>query len=288
MIDVEVVGLSVAYDGSPAIEDLSVRVGAGDWVGLIGPNGAGKTTLLRAVAGLVPHAGEVRLGGVPASSLPKRRLARLVAVLPQRPVVPEPMRVVDYVLVGRTPHLSYLAVEGKRDRQVVAEVLERLDLDGLAQRTLGSLSGGELQRVVLGRALAQQAPVLLLDEPTSALDVGHQQQALELVDALRREDGLTVISAMHDLTLAAQFADRLLLLSRGRSVAEGAAREVLTEDRISASYGARVRVVEEADGTLLVVPSRVRRVPPAGFEPAHRAPEARALSPELRGRRGQV
>lgn len=180
----------------------------------------------------------------------------MVAFLPQRPVIPEPMPVMDFVLLGRTPYIPYLGTETRGDREVVAGVLERLELGKLAERPIGSLSGGEVQRAVLGRALAQQAPVLLLDEPTAALDVGHQQQVLELIDELRVEHGLTVVSAMHDLTLAGQFAHRLLLLSRGRAVAEGSAREVLTESRIREHYGANVRVVKDSEGGVLVVPTR--------------------------------
>lgn len=248
--------VSVAYDGIQALSGLSFRVPSGSWICLIGPNGAGKTTLLRAVARLVSYVGDIRLGGASVSSLSRRRLSQMVAFLPQRPVIPEPMPVMDFVLLGRTPYIPYLGTETRGDREVVAGVLERLELGKLAERPIGSLSGGEVQRAVLGRALAQQAPVLLLDEPTAALDVGHQQQVLELIDELRVEHGLTVVSAMHDLTLAGQFAHRLLLLSGGRAVAEGSAREVLTESRIREHYGANVRVVKDSEGGVLVVPTR--------------------------------
>jgi iron complex transport system ATP-binding protein len=259
---IELDEISVSYDGTRVLEDLSARVPAGAWVGLIGPNGAGKTTVLRAIAGLVHHSGEVRLGDDPVSSLPKRKLSRTVAYLAQRPMIPESMTVTDYVLLGRTPYIPYLGTESRHDREVVGSVLARLELEICAERPLGSLSGGEVQRAVLGRALAQQAPVLLLDEPTAALDVGHQQQVLELVDELRAEHGLTVLSAMHDLTLAGQFADGLLLLSRGRAVAEGPARAVLTEGSIREHYGARVRVVEDPRGGILVIPTRPGRPRP--------------------------
>ncbi|MGH2662655.1 MAG: ABC transporter ATP-binding protein [Actinomycetota bacterium] len=256
MTTVELCAVSVAYDGVPVLEGLTSRFTAGSWVGLIGPNGAGKTTLLRAVAGLLDFDGDIRLQGVSVASLNRRRISRLVAYLPQRPVIPEAMTVADYALLGRTPYIPYLGSESVRDREIVAGVLRRLELEGFARRPLGSLSGGEVQRAVLGRALAQQAPLLLLDEPTSALDVGHQQQVLELVDELRAEHDLTVLSAMHDLTLAGQFADRLLLLAAGRAVAEGPAREVLTEKIILDHYGARVRLVDEPGGGVVVVPTR--------------------------------
>ncbi|MGH2699205.1 MAG: ABC transporter ATP-binding protein, partial [Actinomycetota bacterium] len=217
------------------------------------------TTVLRAIAGLLPHSGFVELTGIAASSLDRRRLSQLVAYVPQRPTIPTSMSVTDYVLMGRTPYIPYLGTEGRRDMQVAADVIERLDLGSFAGRPLGSMSGGEVQRAVLGRALAQQAPLLLLDEPTAALDVGHQQQVLELIDELRTEHALTVISAVHDLTLAGQFADRLMLLSGGRAVAEGSAHAVLTESVIREHYGATVRILEGTDGSVVVIPIRSGR-----------------------------
>jgi iron complex transport system ATP-binding protein len=167
------------------------------------------------------------------------------------------MTVAEYVLLGRTPHIPYLGGESAADREIARGVLARLELDAFAGRALGSLSGGERQRVVLARALAQEAPLLLLDEPTSALDIGHQLQVLELVETLRREDGITVLCAMHDLTLAGQYADRLLLIVGGELVAVGTAGEVLREELLEKHYGASVRVVD-ADGALAVVPARRR------------------------------
>ncbi len=201
------------------MDALTEQVASGEWIGLIGPNGAGKSSVLRAIAGLLDHEGRIVVDGRPTSELRRRDLARAVAYVPQQPVLPSDMTVVDYVLLGRTAYIGYFGVEGRRDRAICADLVERLELSAFAGRRLGTLSGGELQRLVLARALAQEAPILLLDEPTSALDIGHQQQALELVDRLRRDHGLTVLSAMHDLTLASQFADRLLLLQRGVVVA---------------------------------------------------------------------
>ena len=253
-------GVSVRYGSSVAVHDLSERFAPGEWVGLIGPNGAGKTTLLRAVAGLVGYDGEIWIGEAVASALAPRQMARMVAYVPQQPELPHDMTVGHYVLLGRTPHVGYFGAEGGRDRRVCAELLASLDLSSLAQRRLCSLSGGELQRLVIARALAQEAPVLLLDEPTSALDLGRRVEALELVDALRRERSLTVVSAMHDLTLAGQFADRLLLLADGQIVAAGPPDQVLTEAVLGPHFGAGVRVLRSADGDFVVVPQR-RRVP---------------------------
>jgi iron complex transport system ATP-binding protein len=246
--------LRVHLGGATILDGVSGSAEAGEWVALIGPNGAGKTTLLRAVAGLVAAHGRVELGGEPAEALGRRELARRVALVPQLPQTPPELTVAEYVLLGRTPHLGYFASETRADLAAADGALARLDLLHLAERRLGTLSGGERQRAVLARALAQEPSVLLLDEPTSALDIGRQQQALELVDALRREDGLTVLSAMHDLTLAGLYADRLVLLDRGRVVASGAPREVLTEELIESVYGAAVTVVD--NGVFVIAPAR--------------------------------
>lgn len=258
MTALELTRISVDYGEAPAVRDVSARFSEGGWVGLIGPNGAGKTSLLRVIPRLVPFGGSVVIDGVPTSSMSRRELSQRVAYVPQRPVVPDGMSVTDYALLGRTPHISFLGTEGMGDHDVVREVLERLELSDFAQRPLATLSGGELQRAVLARALSQRASILVLDEPTAALDVGHQQQVLELVDEVRIADGLAVISAMHDLTLAAQFAGHLILLAGGRIVGEGRPREVLTEPAILEHYGATVRILDERSG-IVVVPSREHR-----------------------------
>jgi len=154
------------------------------------------------------------------------------------------------------PYVSTFGRESAHDREVVAHLVDNLSLRIHARRMLGTLSGGERQRVVIARALAQEAPVLLLDEPTSALDLGHQQHALELVDRLRRERNLIVVSAMHDLTLAGLYSDRLLLLHQGVGVARGAAQDVLRSETLAEFYGVSARVIHEADGTVVVVPQR--------------------------------
>jgi len=244
----EVRGLSVELGKRPIVTDMRLDVASGGWLCIIGPNGAGKTTLVHAIAGLVPHTGSVRLWGRPFEELGRRERARAVAVVPQLPAIPDGFTVEQYVLLGRTPHLGPLAGEGARDIEAVATALERLDLGWAASRRLDSLSGGELRRAVIGRAIAQEAPLLLLDEPTSGLDIAQQLRVLELVDELRRADGLTIVSTMHDLTLAGRFAHRFALLSGGRLVAEGTRGDVLLPHVIAEHYGARVRVID--DGTL--------------------------------------
>ncbi|MEV0587941.1 ABC transporter ATP-binding protein [Nonomuraea sp. NPDC050310] len=250
MISVD--GLSVTLGERRVLHDVQLRVERGEWLAVIGPNGAGKSTLLRALMGLIKHEGSVTLAGAGAGPLKPRALARLVAYAPQSPSLPPDMTVFDYALLGRTPYIPYLGRESRHDREVTASVLERLDLTGLAGRQLERLSGGERQRAVLARALAQQAPVLLLDEPTTALDLGHQQQVLELVDRLRRADGLTVLTTLHDLSLAAQYADSLLLVADGRAAATGRPAQVLTEALVSRHFGAHVKIEPGPDGRPVV------------------------------------
>jgi iron complex transport system ATP-binding protein len=248
-------GVTVRYGPATALAGVTEQVRAGEWLGIIGPNGAGKTTLLRSAARLVGYTGTIAIDGRPTARMPRRQLARLVAYVPQLPELPPDMSVGDYVLLGRTPHIGYLRTETDADREICAGLLDRLALTPMAARALATLSGGELQRLVLARALAQQAPVLLLDEPTSALDLGRRMDALELVDELRRERSLTVLSAVHDLTLAGQFADRLLLLDEGRVAAAGNPASVLRDDVLARHFGAGVQVLAAAD-TLVVVSRR--------------------------------
>jgi iron complex transport system ATP-binding protein len=246
----------VTLGGKLVVDDVSAEIEPGEWLTLIGPNGAGKSTLLRAAAGLVDFAGSIRLDGDDVTALRRREIARRLAFVPQSPLLPPEMRVREYVLLGRTPYIGPFATESRRDIEAAGRALSRLELTGLSDRPLRTLSGGEQQRAVLARALAQEAPLLLLDEPTTALDIGRQQQALELVVELREHDGLTVLSAMHELTLAAQYADRLLLLSGGRLVAAGAPEEIATEALISMHYRADVRVFSDGSGPIAVVPVR--------------------------------
>jgi iron complex transport system ATP-binding protein len=252
---IELVGVTVVLGQRSVVDRIDLEIPEGEWLALIGPNGAGKTTLLRAIARLVAYSGSISLEGQDARGLHRSEISRLVAVVPQDPTTPPWMTVAEYVLLGRTPHLGRLAKEGLRDQEIAASALRRLDLLGYGERRLGTLSGGERQRVVVARALAQEARLVLLDEPTAALDIGHQQQALELLDVLRGESGLTLVAAMHDLTLAAQYADRMVLLDSGRVVADGSPRDVLTEALIGRHYEAAIQVVD-VDGRIAVVPSR--------------------------------
>ncbi len=260
---VRVRGLSVELGDRFVLDHVDLEVGSGTWVSIVGPNGAGKTTLVRAIAGMAkPRTGTVEVGGIATQSLRSRARARLIAVVPQAPVIPAGVSVLDYALLGRTPHLPYFGRETERDVSVTHRMLDRLGISEMGGRAVETLSGGERQRVVLARALLQDAPVVLLDEPTSALDIGHQQDVLELVEELRHERGLTVVSTMHDLTLAGLFADELVLLDDGRVAEHGSAATVLTEAHLREHFGARVSVLQGEDGPI-VVPARLPRRPRA-------------------------
>ena len=248
--------LTVSYNGTNAVVGFNDLLHSGEWLCLIGPNGAGKSSVLRAAAGLVSYTGSVAINQTEIPAASARWRAQHIAYVPQAPVIPTDMSVYEYVLLGRNPYINYFSSETSHDRDVIDRVLSRLDLVQFSERKLGTLSGGEIQRLVIARALAQEAPVLLLDEPTSALDIGHQQQALELVDSLRREQGLTIISAMHDLTLAGLYADRLVLMHEGHRVAEGTAKQVLRSETLAEFYGVSARVHHEPDGTVVVIPQR--------------------------------
>ncbi len=255
-MNVEISSLSVRYDVGLVLDEVSLTVPAGSWLGVIGPNGAGKSTLLRAIGRLVPYQGSITFDGKDTRSLDRRSLAQTVAYVAQNPVFPVGMNVFDFVLLGRTPYISHFGTESASDLEIIHEVLTTLDLLDLTRRRVTELSGGEAQRVALARALAQQAPLVLLDEPTAALDIGHQQDVLDLIDDMRRTQQLTVISTMHDLTLVGQFAESLVLLSDGVVAAEGSANDVLTAGTIREHYGANVRILQDDSGHPVVVPWR--------------------------------
>lgn len=249
---IELSRVEVRYNGRPAVSIDELVVSAGSWLGIVGPNGAGKSSLLNAIAGIVPHDGSIEVAGT--SPQERREWARLVAWVPQRPVIPSGMSVIDYVLLGRYSHVSYWGTESPGDVDSARQQLEAVDLVGFEQRSADRLSGGEQQRMTIARALAQQSRLLLLDEPTASLDLGHQVGVLEMIDELRRTRGLTVIAAMHDLTLAGRFADELMLVVDGQIEAMGTAAEILRPELLSAAYGTNVRVLYDSDGRPVVIP----------------------------------
>ncbi|HEY1119688.1 MAG TPA: ABC transporter ATP-binding protein [Acidimicrobiales bacterium] len=269
-------GVTVALGGDPVVRDVTLDVPAGAWLSLIGPNGAGKTTLVRTLGGTLRHDGNVRLLGRDAARLGARERARDLAVVPQHPVIPPGMRAFDYVLLGRAPHQGLRCSSSVQDRRRALAVLQRLGLEGFADRRVDTLSGGERQRVVLARALVQDTPVLVLDEPTAALDVGHQLEVLELIADLRTERELTIVTTVHDLTVAGQFADVVAAMADGRLVAHGTPSDVLTPDVIGAHWGVDATCDVDDDGSVTVTVRRRRepRRQPAPASPATSDPHA--------------
>ena len=251
-------GVGVELGGQQIVDDIDLEVAGGSWVSLIGPNGAGKTTLVRALAGTVHHRGTVSVDGRDSASLSVRERARLVAFVPQHPLIPPGVRTFDYVLLGRAPHQGLRFAPSIQDRRRVYAVLQRLDLDDFAQRRVDTLSGGECQRVVLARALAQDTPVLVLDEPTAYLDVGHQLEVLELVGDLRSEGALTVVTTLHDLSVAGQFADVLAVISDGRLIVTDTPERVLTPAVINEYWGVNATTSVDEHGAVTVTVHRRR------------------------------
>ncbi len=248
--------LSVGYGARLVLHDINLHIKAGEIMALIGPNGAGKTTLIRAVSGVIrPKSGILQAGGEDLAGMTASQRARRLAVVPQARNLPDPYTVWQTVLLGRTPHLGWLGQPTERDRERVRWALERTESLDLAERRIGELSGGEQQRVLLARALAQETPILLLDEPTAHLDLHHQTTLLDLVHALTRENHLTALMALHDLNLAALYADRVALMVDGRLQAVGTPAEVLTAERLSEAYRLPLHVIQHPDfGVPLVLP----------------------------------
>ncbi len=251
--------LSVSYGSRRVLHNVSLEVNSGEVVALIGPNGAGKSTLVRAVSGVIPvEDGSVRTNGSDLISLAPMMRARHLAVVPQAVSMPPAFTVWETVLLGRTPYLNFLGQVSAKDEEIARRALSRVDALDLSERRVGELSGGEQQRVLLARALAQSTPILLMDEPTAHLDLQHQVALMEMAQELAHTDGLAVLAALHDLNLAARYADRLALLVSGEIKASGTARQVLGPETIAAAYGLPVEVIPHpfAENVPLVLPSR--------------------------------
>ena len=254
--------LSLGYDRTPVVHDIDLQIARGLTV-LVGANASGKSTLVRGLARLLtPLAGRVTLDGRDLSRIPSREVARVVGILPQSPIAPDGIRVGDLVAHGRYPHQSFFRGHNSDDADVVAAALAATDAGGLAGRRMDELSGGQRQRVWIAMALAQQPQILLLDEPTSALDVAHQ---VEVLDVLQAEvaRGMTVVLVMHDLTLAARYADDLVVMAQGRIIARGEPVPTLTAEVVHRAFGVRALLLEDPDtGRPVVLPRSAQRTRP--------------------------
>lgn len=252
--------LSASYHGHQVLHDVSFEVHHGEVLALIGPNGAGKSTIIRAVSGVIPSTGSVHTNGNDFHALDPMQRARYVAVVPQAISLPPAFSVWETVLMGRTPYLGFLGNASAHDEELTREALSRVNALSFTDRRISELSGGEAQRILLARALCQSTPILLLDEPTSHLDLQYQVSLLELIRDLAHKEKLTVLIALHDLNLAARYADRVALLVGGKLDAVGTPRDVLTPEKISNAYCLPVQVVEHPfEDSPLVLPGIVQK-----------------------------
>ncbi|MGH3753276.1 MAG: ABC transporter ATP-binding protein [Pseudonocardiaceae bacterium] len=257
--------LQLAYGDNVVVDGLDVDVLNGTVSAVIGPNGCGKSTLLRALARLLPaKRGHVLLDGKRIDKLPTREVAKVLGVLPQAPIAPEGLTVADLIARGRHPHQTWYRQWSSDDEAAVAEALGWTGLTEFAERTVDELSGGQRQRAWISMALAQGTDLLLLDEPTTFLDLAHQVDVLDLVERLHTEAGRTVVMVLHDLNMAARYAQRLIAMRAGKIIAQGAPREVLTEPLLREVFGLDAQVLTDpVAGTPLVVPIGRRNRQPA-------------------------
>jgi iron complex transport system ATP-binding protein len=239
---IQISNLLFAYGERRVLDGITLEIEKGEMIGILGPNGSGKTTLLKILSAVLSGHGKVELNGKDLRSYGRRELSRLFAVVPQESQIHFPFTVAEIVLMGRASHHSPIGLEGERDLEAARKSLEATETAALADRYLHELSGGEKQRVMIARALAQEPEILLLDEPAAFLDLKHQVRVFELMRRLNREHGLTIVAALHDLNLAALFFPRLAMLNDGKIYRDGPAREVLTEEIIWEVYGVQVRV----------------------------------------------
>lgn len=251
--------LSVAYGDKVVLRDVSFEVQPGEILALIGPNGAGKSTLIRAMTGVVPiKSGQVSVNGQNLAGISHAQRARILAVVPQARQLGGAFSVEQAVMMGRTPYLNWLGQESEADKAAVRSALEQTYLETFADRQIAKLSGGEQQRVLLARALAQSTPVMLLDEPTNHLDLQHQTNLLSIVKRLADEKNLAVVMAMHDLNLVSFFADRVALLVNGELKGLGTPKEVIRAEQISAAYHTPVEIVAHpVTGVPIIFPQGV-------------------------------
>lgn len=261
---IEISQLVFGYKDLKVINNINMKINRGEIVSIVGPNGAGKTTLLKLMGGLLkPTNGRVEAWEIEIGLLTPKEKARLISVVPQNPRLPEGMRLIDFVMLGRNPHLHLMEWEGKEDLTKAIHSMKLTETDQLADRLLGEVSGGELQRAMIAMAITQDTPIMLLDEPTSNLDLAHQSKIMHLItETHNQHHGITVI-AIHDLTLAAQYSSRMVLVSEGTIYADGTPEQVMTAPIISKVYGTEVEVISHpVSGTpvILTTPNKYPRL----------------------------
>ncbi len=252
----EVENLTCHYGPTKILENISLQIGAGDFTGVLGPNASGKTSLIRSTGGLLrPTSGTIRLDGKNLYSMRRKEIAKTIAVVPQTSHFDSGFSVFDAVLMGRTPHLGWLQNEDQEDLEIAAKMMRLLEINELADRRLGELSGGEMQKVLIARALTQQPRMLLLDEPTTHLDISSKIAAMKLIKELCLEEDLAVMAVFHDLNLAARYCDSAILLRSGRPVASGPVDQVIRNETIRKTFGVNVEVKRHPrTGCIFTVP----------------------------------
>jgi iron complex transport system ATP-binding protein len=265
MIKLEMRNVTLGYYHLPVLRDITLEATPGEMVGLIGPNGSGKSTIIKALSRVIhPDSGKITVNGRDINKIPRRELACMVGVVPQLPLLPSAFTAFEIVLMGRNPHLGLFQSEDRRDWALAWQAMVKTGTDPLANRHINELSGGEIQCVLIARVLVQETGAILLDEPTANLDIGRQVEILDLIKQLCTEKNLTVMAAVHDLNLAAQYCDRVILIHRGRIHAEGTPREVITEGNMRQVYGAENCVYTHPVNGLPTVLLGAHRNKPAG------------------------
>ncbi len=257
MTKLEMQNVTLGYGRKVVVKDITFQMKPGEMMGLVGPNGCGKSTIIRALSRVIsPYSGRILLDGKNISTISRRDLSRLLGVVPQIPLLPSTFTAFEVVLMGRNPHLGLFQYEGPKDMAIAWRAMGKAQVKHLAERRIGELSGGEIQCVVIARVLAQETEVVLLDEPTANLDIGRQVEILDVIKGMCQENGLTVIAALHDLNLAAQYCSRLVLINNGRIHAQGTPAEVINADNIREVYGAGSHVYSHPlSGLPAVLPS---------------------------------
>lgn len=233
--------VTLGYGETIVLSGIDIEILSGEVIGIVGPNGCGKSTLIKGITRVIPlKGGDILLNEKSIKGISQNDIARTVAVVPQSAVLPEAFTAFEIVLMGRTPHMKFLEYEGQKDVDIAVKAMKMTDTIHLAQRRAGELSGGEKQRLTIARALAQQPGIILLDEPTSHLDINYQIETLELISELCKKEGWAVLAALHDLNLAAQYCERIIMLNKGRIFNEGTPCEVVTAVNVKRVYGADV------------------------------------------------
>jgi len=238
MIKLEMQNVTLAYGHKVVVRDLTFQMMPGEMLGIVGPNGCGKSTIIKALSRVIPpYSGRILLNGKDISRISRKDLSCVLGVVPQMPLLPSVFTAFEIVLMGRNPHLGLFQYEGPKDMAITWQAMERTSTQHLAHRRINELSGGEIQGIVIARVLTQETEVILLDEPTANLDIGRQIEILDLIKSLCRENNMTVVAALHDLNLASQYCDQLILINNGRIYAEGTPETVINTENIEEVYG---------------------------------------------------